>query len=247
MAKGCEIRSTVRMCCVCVLCLCVVCCVCVLCLCVVCVVCCVCVFVCCVFVCCVFVFVSRTFVYICVCWSLISFIYVPLTCRPQPLRSRARSCTFQIFFEWLSKGSLQKYMNDPCFSFGCVVRLPLFFFRWSDIFGVEVIFRPARGPRVCTQGGTRCQSSLSDSLALTEYSWLGYCILLRICIRRSARHKAWSVCCRHLFILQNLADFSKLVSYDQVRKYHRSIRVSITSNCCGKCYVVSLECADVPW
>ena len=128
MAKGCEIRSTVRMCCVCVLCLCVVCCVCVLCLCVVCVVCCVCVFVCCVFVCCVFVFVSRTFVYICVCWSLISFIYVPLTCRPQPLRSRARSCTFQIFFEWLSKGSLQKYMNDPCFSFGCVVRLPLFFF-----------------------------------------------------------------------------------------------------------------------
>ena len=35
---------------------------------------------------------------------------------------------FEFFFEWFSKGSLQKYMNEPCFSFGCVVRLPLFFF-----------------------------------------------------------------------------------------------------------------------
>ena len=138
----------------------------------------------------VFVFVSRTFVYISIYRSLISFIYVSLTGRPQRLSSRARSCTFRIFFEWFSKGSLQKYMNEPCFSFGCVVRLPLFFFWWSNISGVEVIFRPARVPRVCTHGGTRCQSSLSVSLVLTEYSWLGYCILLRICIRRSARHKA---------------------------------------------------------
>ena len=77
--------------------------------------------------CVVFMFVSRTFVYICIYRSLISFIYVSLTGRPQRLRSRARSCTFRFFFEWFSKGSLQKYMNEPCFSFGCVVRLPLFF------------------------------------------------------------------------------------------------------------------------
>ena len=113
--KSFEIRSTVPVCCVCV----IVCCL-RLCLCL-----CDCVLFVFVF---VFVFVSRTFVYICIYRSLISFIYVSLTGRPQRLRSRARSCTFRIFFEWLSKGSLQKYMNEPCFSFGCVVRLPLFFF-----------------------------------------------------------------------------------------------------------------------
>ena len=161
-------------------------------------------------------------------------------------KSRAFVHISNFFLSGLAKAASKSIWMDPAFLLGEWFDSH-FFFRWSDIVGVEVIFRPARVPRVCTHGGTRCQSSLSVSLVLTEYSWLGYCILLCICIRRSARHKAWSVCCCHLFILQNLADFSKLVSYDQVRKYHRSIRVSITSNCCGKCYVVSLECADVPW
>ena len=71
--KGFEIRSTMRVCCVL----------------------CDCVLFAFVF---VFVFVSRTFVYICIYRSLISFIYVSLTGRPQRLRSRARSCTFRIFF-----------------------------------------------------------------------------------------------------------------------------------------------------
>ena len=62
MGKGCEIRSTVRMCCVCVLCLCVVCCV--LCLCVV----------FCVFVCCVLCVVCLCLC-LCLC-HVLSFTYV---------------------------------------------------------------------------------------------------------------------------------------------------------------------------
>ena len=181
-----QCACVVFVCYVCVLCVVFVCCVCVLC--VLCVVF-VCLCVVCLCVVCLCLCHVLSFTYVFADHLLVSFTYhLPVGLSlSEVARVRAH---FKIFFEWLSKGSLQKYMNDPCFSFGCVVRLPLFFFRWSDIFGVEVIFRPDRGPRVCTHGGTRCQSSLSVSLALTEYSWLGYCILLRICIRRSARHKA---------------------------------------------------------
>ena len=80
--------------------------------------------------CVVFVFVSRTFVYIpryvFTDHLLVSFTYhLPVGLSvSEAARVRAH---FDFFFEWFSKGSLQKYMNEPCFSFGCVVRLPLFF------------------------------------------------------------------------------------------------------------------------
>ena len=111
MGKGCEIRSTVRMCCVCMLCLCVVCCV----LCVVCL--CLCLCLCHV----------LSFTYVFADHLLVSFTYhLPVGLSlSEVARVRAH---FEFFFEWLSKGRLQKYMNEPCFSFGCVVRLPLFFF-----------------------------------------------------------------------------------------------------------------------
>ena len=158
---------------------------------------------------------------------------------------------FDFFFEWFSKGSLQKYMNEPCFSFGCVVRLPLFFW-WSNISGVEVIFRPARVPGVCTRPGRRIRRGHqrpSFSLWLSHTNCIFVAWILhtathmypQICAAQSVKREA-SVAATCSFF----RPWRTLVSYDQVRDYHRSIRVSITRNCCGKCYVVSLECADVP-
>ena len=158
---------------------------------------------------------------------------------------------FDFFFEWFSKGSLQKYMNEPCFSFGCVVRLPLFFW-WSNISGVEVIFRPARVPGVCIRPGRRIRRGHqrpSFSLWLSHTNGIFVAWILhtathmypQICAAQSVKREA-SVAATCSFF----RPWRTLVSYDQVRDYHRSIRISITRNCCGKCYVVSLECADVP-
>ena len=100
--KGFEIRSTVPVCCVCVIVCCLRLCLC-LCLCHV-----------------------LSFTYVFTDHLLVSFTYhLPVGLSvSEAARVRAH---FEFFFEWFSKGSLQKYMNEPCFSFGCVVRLPLFF------------------------------------------------------------------------------------------------------------------------
>ena len=88
--EGFEIRSTVPVCCVCVLCH------------------------------------VLSFTYVFTDHLLVSFTYhLPVGLSvSEAARVRVH---FDFFFEWFSKGSLQKYMNEPCFSFGCVVRLPLFF------------------------------------------------------------------------------------------------------------------------
>ena len=127
-----------------------------------------------------------------------------------------------------------------------------FFFWWSNISGVEVIFRPARVPGVCIRPGRRIRRGHqrpSFSLWLSHTNCIFVAWILhtathmypQICAAQSVKREA-SVAATCSFF----RPWRTLVSYDQVRDYHRSIRVSITRNCCGKCYVVSLECADVP-
>ena len=127
-----------------------------------------------------------------------------------------------------------------------------FFFWWSNISGVEVIFRPARVPGVCTRPGRRIRRGHqrpSFSLWLSHTNCIFVAWILhtathmypQICAAQSVKREA-SVAATCSFF----RPWRTLVSYDQVRNYHRSIRVSITRNCCGKCYVVRLECADVP-
>ena len=119
-----QCACVVFVCYVCVLCVVFVCCVCVLC--VLCVVF-VCLCVVCLCVVCLCLCHVLSFTYVFADHLLVSFTYhLPVGLSlSEVARVRAH---FKFFFEWLSKGSLQKYMNDPCFSFGCVVRLPLFFF-----------------------------------------------------------------------------------------------------------------------
>ena len=204
----CEIRSTVPVCCVCVI-------VCLrlrlcLCLCHV-----------------------LSFTYLFTDHLLVLFTYHLPVGLSVSVAARVRA-HFEFFLSGLAKAASKSIWMNPAFLLGA----------WFDSHFFFLVVQYLRGggylqARPCSPGlHPRWHQMPIFSLCLSCTNWILLAWILhtathmypQICAAQSVKREA-SVAATCSFF----RPWRTLVSYDQVRDYHRSICVSITRNCCRKC------------